>query len=1138
MTTQRNRPYFNETVQALEAIFYANDKDYKTLNELFSELSHRDTQRAGKLKELVIQAMAILNNKGERKTTDTKEIKPLVTHNPKKSSMEENVLSAWIAFEILSPQSFKRPQDLAANGDIKLVASFHDKLPWEGTKENSKPNYKLFYQVIIGTVNIEGAISKLLDVYGDTRIEKPPVKGEAILAVLVVDKNGVPIDNGAVSISSFGWGVVQALKGDLTVLSAWPEAEKKYLSEIDMLIRRYDNEGHPLPIDRGTLALAFNHLVNTLSIPEGLASKKQFAIRNYEYFKNPEPPQPLLLNSFFLNDLLYARSLFNSGKAPGNLVRYIKQTVLTGRVDLLNSNAELEQVLAPLLFSPGRWPAGENALVLMQQAAVNLAFKELKQNGILGVNGPPGTGKTTILRDIVASIITERAKVMCSFSDPAEAFTHSGQKTRAGTSWLHIYELDDRLKGFEILIASSNNKAVENVSAELPGIDAIKSSNDTPRYFKSLSDKLIDKNTWGLISAVLGNMANRSKFRQTFWWDTDDGLSTYLAEITGIPQEIDIIDEKTKQVIGKRKPNIIAEEKPPESHEDALIEWESAKKDFEKAINQSETRLHQLALVRTTLLKIKDLENEERLYKLSSNETNDLLQEISNKVLQSEQAIELINNQVNKFGLQSLKHKSVRPNWLKMLFNTGLAKIWKQENSALNHQIEALTKLQQEALKKATEAKDNEKMMLQKLNKLKTELGIIQQKIKDASLKIQPIRKEIELNIIDDALLRKKHDVKHLTMPWCDANTQKLRDEVFKKAMNIHKAFLNACAKPMRHNLGTLMYIFSGKGFDEVEKQLLITDLWSSLFLVVPCFSSTFASVDRMFGKLPEEAIGWLLIDEAGQAVPQAAVGAILRSKRCIVVGDPSQVEPVVTLPETLTWAICKSFAVDGYKYNAPNASVQTLSDTLAKYYGDLPTTEGSKSIGVPLLVHRRCNDPMFTIANNIAYSRQMVQAKIPKESLIRNCLGDSKWIDIRSQSSSDKWSPEEGKIVMGLLGKIKAAGVKPDVYIITPFVIVAENIRTMITDSGILTNWVENSYSWCFERVGTIHTVQGREAEAVIFILGAPDIAQNGARNWAGKKPNLLNVAVTRAKEVIYVVGNKELWSRSGFFAELSKRT
>jgi len=75
------------------------------------------------------------------------------------------------------------------------------------------------------------------------------------------------------------------------------------------------------------------------------------------------------------------------------------------------------------------------------------------------------------------------------------------------------------------------------------------------------------------------------------------------------------------------------------------------------------------------------------------------------------------------------------------------------------------------------------------------------------------------------------------------------------------------------------------------------------------------------------------------------------------------------------------------------------------------------------------------------------------------------------------------------------------------------------------------------FNEIGTIHTVQGREAEAVIFVLGAPSPQQIGARNWAGGRPNLLNVAITRAKEVVYVIGNKTLWKEAGYFKELADR-
>jgi superfamily I DNA and/or RNA helicase len=76
-----------------------------------------------------------------------------------------------------------------------------------------------------------------------------------------------------------------------------------------------------------------------------------------------------------------------------------------------------------------------------------------------------------------------------------------------------------------------------------------------------------------------------------------------------------------------------------------------------------------------------------------------------------------------------------------------------------------------------------------------------------------------------------------------------------------------------------------------------------------------------------------------------------------------------------------------------------------------------------------------------------------------------------------------------------------------------------------------------CPYSVFTVHTVQGREAEAVIFVLGAPAPAQTRARGWAGGKPNLPNVAVTRAKEVLYVIGNRALWRDAGLVRELDGR-
>ncbi len=81
------------------------------------------------------------------------------------------------------------------------------------------------------------------------------------------------------------------------------------------------------------------------------------------------------------------------------------------------------------------------------------------------------------------------------------------------------------------------------------------------------------------------------------------------------------------------------------------------------------------------------------------------------------------------------------------------------------------------------------------------------------------------------------------------------------------------------------------KGRKLTEKQAGLA--LDSSSLVVPVISSTFVSMPRMFRDTGQEAIGWLLIDEAGQAQPQHAIGAIWRAKRTVLVGDPKQLEPV-----------------------------------------------------------------------------------------------------------------------------------------------------------------------------------------------------------------------------------------------------
>lgn len=1165
---QMSRPFFSFRIQELEAEFKDRGQDVEFLRALLHELSFRSNPKASQLKLLAEKALASAQRPSPSSTRSsvppslpqTKSrlrevsdpyppppppqiVPPIigetpghVPSNPRASNEPCAILDAWTALEVLSPQTFRRPEDLAG-GDRQAVAWLdRDRLPWEGGGEKARPNTRLFYQLVLGTVEVETALNQLLTRYGDSRVERPSKREEAILAVVTLDREGRLVEEPAVAMSSFGWGVPRALRGDLATLADWRIAAKPLIEGLDEILRRTPKkEEEEVPsLDAVTIITAHEWLSASLGLASELVNPPRFLIRVYEYYKNPDPPEPLLLNSFFLNDLSAARTLFAEGRATPNLRRYLGCDIPPTRQDLLHDTSALEAAVAPEMFPPARWPGpGRHPLVLLQQAAVNLSFRKLNNEGILAVNGPPGTGKTTLLRDLVAAVVTARADAMSAFNDPAEAFIHSGEKLRAGQAWLHLYRLDQKLKGFEMLVASSNNKAVENVSAELPARKSVAEDADI-RYLSTVSDELLQGETWGLIAAVLGNATNRSRFKKTFWWDSDVGLSTYLAEVAGTPQLIDKLDPKTGEK-ETRPPRIVTMEDHPKNHADALRRWQDARKVFKKAIERSRKLLAELATVRETAMKLPLLAKEEADAYAAETAALDV-ETIARTTVQRVNAhLTEVQRLLSGIEKRLADHDLAVPGFLTRLFQTRRAREWSAERRPLaevHEQTRRSSSLASQAVSTAEEALRDAANRRQTAERQRTQAA---DRHTAARNRVASVRERLGNRFIDAAFFRLERTEQHKTAPWLDEAQQRVRDDVFVAAINLHKAFIDAAAKPLRHNLGVLMNTFGGRALPTAEKRALAQDLWSSLFLIVPLVSTTFASVERMLGEMPHEGIGWLFVDEAGQALPQAAVGALMRSRRAVVVGDPVQIEPIVILPETLTYAICRYFGVDPDRYNAPNASAQTLSDAATSYYAEFQGKNGSRNVGVPLLVHRRCSEPMFGISNAVAYDRLMVSAKKIGYSRIGEILGPSAWLDVRG-CAEEKWCPEEGEVVLSLLRRLGEAEVIPDLYIVTPFLVVADNLRKLVR-SVIPTSWTDDPWKWTSERIGTVHTVQGREAEAVIFVLGAPAPHQTGARGWAGRFPNLLNVAVTRAKERIYVVGNRSLWRDAGLFRELDER-
>jgi hypothetical protein len=57
-----------------------------------------------------------------------------------------------------------------------------------------------------------------------------------------------------------------------------------------------------------------------------------------------------------------------------------------------------------------------------------------------------------------------------------------------------------------------------------------------------------------------------------------------------------------------------------------------------------------------------------------------------------------------------------------------------------------------------------------------------------------------------------------------------------------------------------------------------------------------------------------------------------------------------------------------------------------------------------------------------------------------------------------------------------------------------------------------------------------------VVLVLGC-DATTAGAARWDGESPNLLNVAITRARNLVYVIGDQNVCHNQGFIRDLQRR-
>ncbi|TGV01628.1 DEAD/DEAH box helicase [Flavivirga rizhaonensis] len=220
--------------------------------------------------------------------------------------------------------------------------------------------------------------------------------------------------------------------------------------------------------------------------------------------------------------------------------------------------------------------------------------------------------------------------------------------------------------------------------------------------------------------------------------------------------------------------------------------------------------------------------------------------------------------------------------------------------------------------------------------------------------------------------------------------------------------------------------------------------------------------------------------------------------------------------------------------------SVQSMADRINPLGSYLTINSKKEWIGIPLRVHRRCISPMFEISNNIAYDNTMYCSTPSPKSV--NINFQTSFIHCKGHVEGRHFVQEQAeKVKEILINEININKNLPDVFVITPFREIGYLLNSFLfkhlinevkkhkeIDSSEMGDWLKS-------HIGTVHTFQGKQAEGVILCLGLDEITK-GAANWASQKPNLLNVAITRAKYRFIAIGDKEIWLKQAYFNQLSK--
>lgn len=258
---------------------------------------------------------------------------------------------------------------------------------------------------------------------------------------------------------------------------------------------------------------------------------------------------------------------------------------------------------------------------------------------------------------------------------------------------------------------------------------------------------------------------------------------------------------------------------------------------------------------------------------------------------------------------------------------------------------------------------------------------------------------------------------------------------------------------------------------------------------VFPIMVTTCISAHKLGS--PEILFDMVIIDEAGQCNVAISLVPIIRGENMMLVGDPQQLRPVVLLDDITNKKLRKKYNInDEYDYK---------ENSIYKTY----LACDAVSDEILLRCHYRSNKKIIDFNNKKYYNSKLeiLTKSEEKEPLL--------FVDVEnSRSELKNTSPAEAAEILDYasLNRDKTMAV------ITPFV----NQRKLI-ETGIKDRKLDNIVC------GTVHAFQGDEKDVVLFSTALSDRTTDGTYNWLKNNKELINVAVSRAKEKLILLASKK---------------